>query len=160
MWRHCTHYPAFTTLIPQECMSVCLAVYCKAHHLHPMTCHLKALVISWWLTNSVSPPSSAIARIQFRLPDGSSFTNQFPSETQLQEARQFAAQVCFVSMVMIPRTCLPLPQWMMKARKCVFVWHSSVSASPPYQLSLFAADEGNLWAHCVNSLGPSAAYRP
>ncbi|KAL2081250.1 hypothetical protein ACEWY4_023103 [Coilia grayii] len=35
---------------------------------------------------------SAVARIQFRLPDGSSFTNQFPSETRLQEARQFAAQ--------------------------------------------------------------------
>ncbi|KAI4887752.1 hypothetical protein NFI96_023694 [Prochilodus magdalenae] len=35
---------------------------------------------------------SAIARIQFRLPDGSSLTNQFPSETRLQEARQFAAQ--------------------------------------------------------------------
>ncbi|XP_051564374.1 UBX domain-containing protein 4-like isoform X2 [Myxocyprinus asiaticus] len=35
---------------------------------------------------------SAVARIQFRLPDGSSFTNQFPSETLLQEARQFAAQ--------------------------------------------------------------------
>ncbi|XP_056322012.1 UBX domain-containing protein 4 isoform X2 [Danio aesculapii] len=35
---------------------------------------------------------SAIARIQFRLPDGSSFTNQFPSETRLQEARQFASQ--------------------------------------------------------------------
>ncbi|XP_050832852.1 LOW QUALITY PROTEIN: UBX domain-containing protein 4 [Serinus canaria] len=35
---------------------------------------------------------SAIARIQFRLPDGSSFTNQFPSEARLEEARQFAAQ--------------------------------------------------------------------
>ncbi|XP_053353405.1 UBX domain-containing protein 4 [Clarias gariepinus] len=35
---------------------------------------------------------SAIARIQFRLPDGSSLTNQFPSEAKLQEARQFAAQ--------------------------------------------------------------------
>ncbi|NP_998206.1 UBX domain-containing protein 4 [Danio rerio] len=35
---------------------------------------------------------SAVARIQFRLPDGSSFTNQFPSETRLQEARQFAVQ--------------------------------------------------------------------
>ncbi|XP_063285426.1 UBX domain-containing protein 4 [Pelobates fuscus] len=35
---------------------------------------------------------SAIARIQFRLPDGSSFTNQFPSEVCLEEARQFAAQ--------------------------------------------------------------------
>lgn len=33
---------------------------------------------------------SAIARIQFRLPDGSSFTNQFPSESPLEEARQFA----------------------------------------------------------------------
>ncbi|XP_043088016.1 LOW QUALITY PROTEIN: UBX domain-containing protein 4-like [Puntigrus tetrazona] len=30
---------------------------------------------------------SAFARIQFRLPDGSSFTNQFPSETRLLEAR-------------------------------------------------------------------------
>ncbi|KFQ19139.1 UBX domain-containing protein 4, partial [Merops nubicus] len=35
---------------------------------------------------------SAIARIQFRLPDGSSFTNQFPSEARLEEARQYAAQ--------------------------------------------------------------------
>lgn len=35
---------------------------------------------------------SAVARIQFRLPDGSSFTNQFGSDSTLQEARQFAAQ--------------------------------------------------------------------
>lgn len=35
---------------------------------------------------------STIARIQFRLPDGSFFTNQFPSQSRLQEARQFAAQ--------------------------------------------------------------------
>ncbi|XP_040417748.1 UBX domain-containing protein 4 isoform X3 [Cygnus olor] len=35
---------------------------------------------------------SLVARIQFRLPDGSSFTNQFPSEARLEEARQFAAQ--------------------------------------------------------------------
>ncbi|XP_048833918.1 UBX domain-containing protein 4-like isoform X11 [Brienomyrus brachyistius] len=35
---------------------------------------------------------SAVARIQFRLPDGSSFTNQFPLETRLREAREFAAQ--------------------------------------------------------------------
>ncbi|KAM9304902.1 UBX domain-containing protein 4 [Gastrophryne carolinensis] len=35
---------------------------------------------------------STIARIQFRLPDGSSFTNQFPSEAPLEEARQFASQ--------------------------------------------------------------------
>ncbi|XP_075037052.1 UBX domain-containing protein 4 [Mixophyes fleayi] len=33
-----------------------------------------------------------VARIHFRLPDGSSFTNQFPSESLLEEARQFAAQ--------------------------------------------------------------------
>lgn len=36
---------------------------------------------------------SSVARIQFRLPDGSSFTNQFPSDAPLEEARQFAAQV-------------------------------------------------------------------
>ncbi|MEE6489093.1 hypothetical protein FKM82_015482 [Ascaphus truei] len=35
---------------------------------------------------------STIARIQFRLPDGSSLTNQFPSESRLEEARQFVAQ--------------------------------------------------------------------
>lgn len=35
---------------------------------------------------------STVARIQFRLPDGSSFTNQFPSESKLQEARQFVVQ--------------------------------------------------------------------
>ncbi|XP_023565457.1 UBX domain-containing protein 4 [Octodon degus] len=35
---------------------------------------------------------STIARIQFRLPDGSSFTNQFSSDAPLEEARQFAAQ--------------------------------------------------------------------
>ena len=33
-----------------------------------------------------------VARIQFPLPDGSSFTNQFPSDAPLEEARQFAAQ--------------------------------------------------------------------
>ncbi|XP_075685339.1 UBX domain-containing protein 4 [Rhinoderma darwinii] len=33
-----------------------------------------------------------VARIQFRLPDGSSFTNQFSSEAPLEDARQFAAQ--------------------------------------------------------------------
>lgn len=35
---------------------------------------------------------SVIARIQFRLPDGSSFTNKFQSKSKLLEARQFAAQ--------------------------------------------------------------------
>ncbi|CAI9162065.1 unnamed protein product [Rangifer tarandus platyrhynchus] len=35
---------------------------------------------------------STVERIQFRLPDGSSFTNQFPSDAPLEEARQFAAQ--------------------------------------------------------------------
>ncbi|XP_035531845.1 UBX domain-containing protein 4 [Morone saxatilis] len=41
---------------------------------------------------SVGGARSTIARIQFRLPDGSSFTNQFPSQSRLQEARNFAAQ--------------------------------------------------------------------
>ncbi|XP_028993092.1 UBX domain-containing protein 4 [Betta splendens] len=35
---------------------------------------------------------SVIARIQFRLPDGSSFTNQFSSQSKLHEAMQFAVQ--------------------------------------------------------------------
>nr|XP_057938712.1 UBX domain-containing protein 4 [Doryrhamphus excisus] len=35
---------------------------------------------------------STIARLQFRLPDGSSFTNQFSSQSKLQEAHQFAVQ--------------------------------------------------------------------
>ncbi|XP_044160097.1 UBX domain-containing protein 4 [Bufo gargarizans] len=33
-----------------------------------------------------------VARIQFKLPDGSSFMNQFSSEAPLEEARQFAVQ--------------------------------------------------------------------
>lgn len=33
---------------------------------------------------------STVSRIQFRLPDGSSFTNQFPSQSRLQEAWNFA----------------------------------------------------------------------
>ena len=45
------------------------------------------------LTEQFSLSYSAVARIQFRLPDGSSFTNQFPSDAPLEEARQFAAQV-------------------------------------------------------------------
>ncbi|KAI3355948.1 hypothetical protein L3Q82_004494 [Scortum barcoo] len=35
---------------------------------------------------------STVARIQFRLPDGSSFTNHFSSQSRLQEARNFAVQ--------------------------------------------------------------------
>uniref|UniRef100_H3CMK8 UBX domain-containing protein 4 n=1 Tax=Tetraodon nigroviridis TaxID=99883 RepID=H3CMK8_TETNG len=35
---------------------------------------------------------STIVRIQFRLPDGSSFTSQFPLQGRLQEARQFVVQ--------------------------------------------------------------------
>ncbi|XP_037379183.1 UBX domain-containing protein 4 isoform X2 [Talpa occidentalis] len=42
--------------------------------------------------DSATKGRSTIARIQFRLPDGSSFTNQFPSDAPLEEARQFAAQ--------------------------------------------------------------------
>ncbi|KAG7258055.1 hypothetical protein CRUP_026693 [Coryphaenoides rupestris] len=41
---------------------------------------------------AVARERSAIARIQFRLPDGSLFTNQFSSESRLREARQFAVQ--------------------------------------------------------------------
>uniref|UniRef100_A0A8C5V423 UBX domain-containing protein 4 n=2 Tax=Microcebus murinus TaxID=30608 RepID=A0A8C5V423_MICMU len=41
---------------------------------------------------SYTREKSTIARIQFRLPDGSSFTNQFSSDAPLEEARQFAAQ--------------------------------------------------------------------
>ncbi|XP_003961735.2 UBX domain-containing protein 4 isoform X1 [Takifugu rubripes] len=35
---------------------------------------------------------STRVRIQFRLPDGSSFTNQFPLQARLQEVRQFVVQ--------------------------------------------------------------------
>ncbi|XP_069472642.1 UBX domain-containing protein 4 isoform X2 [Ambystoma mexicanum] len=41
---------------------------------------------------SVQRNRSAVARIQFRLPDGSFFTNQFPSDSPLEEAWQFAAE--------------------------------------------------------------------
>lgn len=35
---------------------------------------------------------STVARLQFRLPDGSSITSQFPAQSRLQEARAFAQQ--------------------------------------------------------------------
>lgn len=38
---------------------------------------------------------STIVRIQFRLPDGSSLTTQFPLQGRLQEVRQFVVQVWF-----------------------------------------------------------------
>ncbi|XP_077436528.1 UBX domain-containing protein 4 isoform X2 [Vanacampus margaritifer] len=37
-------------------------------------------------------PRSTTTRLQFRLPDGSSFTNQFPSQSKLHEAHQFVIQ--------------------------------------------------------------------
>ncbi|XP_054470936.1 UBX domain-containing protein 4 isoform X2 [Anoplopoma fimbria] len=43
-------------------------------------------------TEAVVRERRTIARIQFRLPDGSSFTSQFPSQSRLQEAHQFAVQ--------------------------------------------------------------------
>ncbi|CAL8267054.1 unnamed protein product [Lota lota] len=42
--------------------------------------------------DAVARERSTVARIQFRLPDGSFFTNQFPSESLLLEAREFAVQ--------------------------------------------------------------------
>lgn len=35
---------------------------------------------------------SSVARLQFRLPDGSSISSQFPAQSRLREARQFAQQ--------------------------------------------------------------------
>lgn len=35
---------------------------------------------------------STVARLQFRLPDGSSISSQFPAQSRLREARQFAQQ--------------------------------------------------------------------
>lgn len=52
---------------------------------------------------------STIARIQFRLPDGSSFTNQFPALSRLQEVQDYAVQevgnryVKFTLATMFPR---------------------------------------------------------
>lgn len=56
---------------------------------------------------------STISRIQFRLPDGSSFTNQFPSQSRLQEAWNFAYQVC-----------LPISH-----RPCMIIFLSALSFS-------------------------------
>lgn len=41
---------------------------------------------------TASPSTSATARIQFRLPNGSSLSSSFPSQTRLQEARHFVLQ--------------------------------------------------------------------
>ncbi|XP_077392423.1 UBX domain-containing protein 4 isoform X2 [Festucalex cinctus] len=44
------------------------------------------------IQGSAVKPRSTITRLQFRLPDGSSFTNQFSSQSKLHEAHQFVIQ--------------------------------------------------------------------
>ncbi|XP_077584528.1 UBX domain-containing protein 4 isoform X2 [Stigmatopora nigra] len=42
--------------------------------------------------NTIVRQRSSMTRLQFRLPDGSSFTNQFSSQSRLQEAHQFVSK--------------------------------------------------------------------
>ncbi|XP_077473079.1 UBX domain-containing protein 4 [Stigmatopora argus] len=42
--------------------------------------------------NTIARQRSSMTRLQFRLPDGSSFTNQFSSQSKLQEAHEFVSK--------------------------------------------------------------------
>ena len=49
------------------------------------------------LNQYIDLPFSEFARIQFRLPDGSSVTNQFSSSDSLDAARAFITEVLILS---------------------------------------------------------------
>ncbi|XP_075008829.1 UBX domain-containing protein 4 isoform X3 [Calonectris borealis] len=96
---------------------------------------------------------SAIARIQFRLPDGSSFTNQFPSEARLEEARQFAAQTVgnaygnFSLATMFPRREFTKEDYGKKLLELELAPSASVVLLPAGRpaTSVVQASGGDLW---------------
>ncbi|XP_009693377.1 PREDICTED: UBX domain-containing protein 4 [Cariama cristata] len=108
---------------------------------------------------------SAIARIQFRLPDGSSFTNQFPSEARLEEARQFAAQTVgnaygnFSLATMFPRREFTKEDYGKKLLELELAPSASVVLLPAGRpaTSVVQASGGDLWKFLVTLLYPLLA---
>ncbi|KAM6332597.1 UBX domain-containing protein 4 isoform 1-T1 [Podargus strigoides] len=108
---------------------------------------------------------SAIARIQFRLPDGSSFTNQFPSEARLEEARQFAAQMVgnaygnFSLATMFPRREFTKEDYGKKLLELELAPSASVVLLPAGRpaASVVQASGGDLWKFLGTILYPLLA---
>uniref|UniRef100_A0A8B9TFG8 UBX domain-containing protein 4 n=1 Tax=Anas platyrhynchos TaxID=8839 RepID=A0A8B9TFG8_ANAPL len=108
---------------------------------------------------------SLVARIQFRLPDGSSFTNQFPSEARLEEARQFAAQTVgnaygnFSLATMFPRREFTKEDYGKKLLELELVPSASVVLLPAGRpaTSVVQASGGDLWKFLGTILYPLLA---
>ncbi|XP_067405620.1 UBX domain-containing protein 4 isoform X2 [Emydura macquarii macquarii] len=108
---------------------------------------------------------SAITRIQFRLPDGSSFTNQFPSEALLEEARQFAAQTVgntygnFSLATMFPRREFTKEDYGKKLLELELAPSASVVLLPAGRpaTSVVQASGGDLWKFLGTILYPLIA---
>ncbi|NXK52500.1 UBXN4 protein, partial [Chauna torquata] len=108
---------------------------------------------------------SPIARIQFRLPDGSSFTNQFPSEARLEEARQFAAEMVgnaygnFSLATMFPRREFTKEDYGKKLLELELVPSASVVLLPAGRpaTSVVQASGGDLWKFLGTILYPLLA---
>ncbi|KFZ52370.1 UBX domain-containing protein 4, partial [Antrostomus carolinensis] len=108
---------------------------------------------------------SAIARIQFRLPDGSSFTNQFPSDARLEEARQFAAQTVgnaygnFSLATMFPRREFTKEDYGKKLLELELAPSASVVLLPAGRpaTSVVQASGGDLWKFLGTILYPLLA---
>ncbi|XP_074857654.1 UBX domain-containing protein 4 [Carettochelys insculpta] len=108
---------------------------------------------------------SSIARIQFRLPDGSSFTNQFPSEAPLEEARQFASQTVgntygnFSLATMFPRREFTKDDYGKKLVELQLVPSASIVLLPAGRpaASVVQASGGDLWKFLGTILYPLIA---
>ncbi|XP_044525837.1 UBX domain-containing protein 4 [Gracilinanus agilis] len=111
---------------------------------------------------SSSRERSTIARIQFRLPDGSSFTNQFPSDAPLEEARQFAAQMVgntysnFSLATMFPRREFTKEDYKKKLAELELAPSASVVLLPAGRpaTSVVQSSSGELWKFLGTVLYP------
>lgn len=109
---------------------------------------------------------STVARIQFRLPDGSSITNTFPSQSRLQEARQFAAQEVgnrygnFSLATMFPRrefTCDDLDQTLLELELAPSASIVLLPQSSRPSNSVAQSSGGGIWAVLGTLLYPLLA---
>lgn len=108
---------------------------------------------------------STIARIQFRLPDGSSFTNQFPSDAPLEEARQFAAQTVgntygnFSLATMFPRREFTRDDYKRKLLDLELAPSASVVLLPAGRpaTSIVPSSSGDIWTLLGTMLYPFLA---